>query len=98
MALTQSAVSRQIQSLEEEVGVPLFLRHTRAVELTSAGAQLLMAVTQALPRIDNAVRQIRQSAGRQERGADHLRLVCVDVADPAAGGLPARQPRHRHPH
>ena len=65
MALTQSAVSRQIQALEEEVGVPLFLRHTRAVELTSAGAQLLMAVSNALPRIDSAVRQIRQSAGRR---------------------------------
>lgn len=65
MALTQSAVSRQIQALEEEVGVGLFLRHTRAVELTSAGAQLLMAVSQSLPRIDNAVRQIRQSAGRR---------------------------------
>ncbi|WP_374666341.1 LysR substrate-binding domain-containing protein [Ramlibacter sp.] len=65
MALTQSAVSRQIQSLEEEVGVSLFLRHTRAVELTSAGALLLAAVQQALPRIDNAVRQIRQSAGRK---------------------------------
>ena len=65
MALTQSAVSRQIQSLEEEVGVSLFLRHTRAVELTSAGAQLLLSVQQALPRIDMAVRQIRQSAGRK---------------------------------
>jgi LysR family glycine cleavage system transcriptional activator len=65
MALTQSAVSRQIQSLEEEVGVSLFLRHTRAVELTSAGAQLLLVVSQALPRIDSAVRQIRQSAGRK---------------------------------
>ncbi len=65
MALTQSAVSRQIQSLEEEVGVSLFLRHTRAVELTSAGAQLLLAVTNALPRIDNAIRQIRQTAGRR---------------------------------
>jgi LysR family glycine cleavage system transcriptional activator len=65
MALTQSAVSRQIQALEEEVGTSLFLRHTRAVELTSAGAQLLLAVTQALPRIDGAVRQIRQSAGRR---------------------------------
>jgi len=65
MALTQSAVSRQIQSLEDEVGVPLFLRHTRAVELTTAGAQLLLAVQQALPRIDGAVRQIRQSAGRR---------------------------------
>ena len=65
MALTQSAVSRQIQSLEDEVGVPLFLRHTRAVELTAAGALLLQAVAQALPRIDAAVRQVRQSAGRR---------------------------------
>lgn len=65
LALTQSAVSRQIQSLEEEVGVSLFLRHTRAVELTSAGAQLLLSVSQALPRIDATVRQIRQSAGRK---------------------------------
>ena len=65
MALTQSAVSRQIQALEEDVGVSLFLRHTRAVELTGAGTQLLLAVAQALPRIDGAVRQIRQSAGRK---------------------------------
>ncbi|HSV51861.1 MAG TPA: LysR substrate-binding domain-containing protein [Burkholderiaceae bacterium] len=65
LALTQSAVSRQIQALEEEVGVGLFLRHTRAVELTGAGALLLLAVAQALPRIDASVRQIRQSAGRK---------------------------------
>jgi DNA-binding transcriptional LysR family regulator len=65
LALTQSAVSRQIQALEHEVGVRLFLRHTRAVELTGGGAQLLAAVTHALPRIDAAVRQIRQSAGRR---------------------------------
>ena len=45
MALTQSAVSRQIQALEEEIGASLFLRHTRAVELTSAGALLLTAVS-----------------------------------------------------
>src|SRR6218665_2251558 len=65
LALTQSAVSRQIQSLEEEVGVSLFLRHTRAVEPPSAAAQLLLGVSQGLPRIDAAVRQIRQSAGRK---------------------------------
>ena len=65
LSLTQSAVSRQIQGLENEVGVALFLRHTRAVELTSAGAQLLRASSMALERIDAAVRQIRQSAGRK---------------------------------
>ena len=65
MALTQSAVSRQIQALEDDVGVLLFLRHTRAVELTGAGAQLLRAVLPALERMDSAVRLIRQSAGRK---------------------------------
>ena len=65
LALTQSAVSRQIQSLEEDVGVSLFHRHTRAVELTNAGGLLLRAVTLSLERIDGAVRQIRQSAGRK---------------------------------
>lgn len=65
MALTQSAVSRQIQALEEDVGASLFLRHTRAVELTNAGAMLLRAVTPSLERIDSAVRQIRQSSRRK---------------------------------
>jgi len=65
LALTQSAVSRQIQALEEEVGVPLFLRHTRAVELTTAGANLLRVVAPSLERVDAAVRQIRRSAGRK---------------------------------
>ena len=65
LAVTQSAVSRQIQTLEDDVGASLFLRHTRAVELTSAGALLLASVARALPQIDGAVRQIRQSAGRR---------------------------------
>ncbi len=65
LALTQSAVSRQIQALEDEVGVSLFLRHTRSVELTLAGQQLLNAVSQSLPRLDTAVRQIRHHAGRR---------------------------------
>lgn len=65
MALTQSAVSRQIQSLEDEVGAPLFLRHSRAVELTGAGAQLLHSVLPALEAVDATVRQIRQTVGRK---------------------------------
>ena len=65
LALTQSAVSRQIQAMEEEVGVALFLRHTRAVELTGAGSELLRAAVPSLERLDNAVRMIRRSAGRR---------------------------------
>ena len=65
MSLTQSAVSRQIQSLEDDVGMALFLRHTRAVELTSAGARLLRVVSAGLYAIDTTVRQLRSEMGRQ---------------------------------
>jgi LysR family glycine cleavage system transcriptional activator len=64
--VTQSAVSRQIKSLEEELGAPLFTRGTRRVELTQAGQLLLRAITPALSRIDSAVRQIRQQRGRAQ--------------------------------
>src|SRR6218665_2600924 len=63
--LTQSAVSRQIQALEDDLGAVLFLRGTRKVELSSAGAALLRAVAPSLGRIDAAVRQIRQTRGRR---------------------------------
>lgn len=65
LSLTQSAVSRQIQALEDEIGVALFLRHTRAVDLTGAGASLLAAVVPSLERLDGTVRHIRQNAGRR---------------------------------
>ena len=65
LALTQSAVSRQIQSLEDDVGLVLFLRHTRAVELTSAGARLLRVVSPGLYAIDTTVRQLRNETGRR---------------------------------
>ena len=63
--LTQSAVSRQIKSLEDELGATLFSRGTRHVELTAEGTALLRAVAPALDRIDATVRQIRQSRGRR---------------------------------
>ena len=65
LALTQSAVSRQIQALEDEVGQPLFLRKTRSVELTHAGRQLLQAAVSSLEQIDSAVRLVRRTAGRK---------------------------------
>jgi LysR family glycine cleavage system transcriptional activator len=66
--LTQSAVSRQIQGLEEELGAALFVRGTRHVDLTSAGSSLLRAVAPMLDRLDSTVRQIRQSRGRRVVG------------------------------
>lgn len=63
--LTQPAISRQIKSLEDELGAPLFVRGTRKVELTGAGVQLLRSVQPLLQRLDTSVRQIRSARGRR---------------------------------
>jgi LysR family glycine cleavage system transcriptional activator len=65
LSLTQSAISRQIQSLEEDFGATLLLRGTRKVELTAEGAVFLRALAPSLARIDASVQQIRQSLGRR---------------------------------
>ncbi|MCE4554040.1 LysR substrate-binding domain-containing protein [Roseateles cellulosilyticus] len=65
LSLTQSAISRQIQSLEEEIGCTLFLRGTRKVELSGDGAMLLPTAVAVLSRLDQTVRQIRRARGRR---------------------------------
>ena len=59
LALTQSSISRQISALERQVGKPLFVRKTRALELTPAGQRLQRAVQQGLAAIDRTVDEIR---------------------------------------
>ncbi|MCA0240578.1 MAG: LysR family transcriptional regulator [Proteobacteria bacterium] len=63
--LTQPAISRQIRALEDEIGSSLFLRGTRHVELTAAGATLLASVEPWLQRLDAGVQQVRRQGGRQ---------------------------------
>lgn len=57
--LTQSAVSRQIAALEEDLGVPLFHRRHRALELTDEGARMARAAAAALAELREAVQTIR---------------------------------------
>ena len=44
--ITQSAVSHQIRNLETDLGVALFIRKTRAIELTAEGQRYLAAMQQ----------------------------------------------------
>ncbi len=57
--LTQSAVSRQIQMVEADLGVPLFERRHRALALTEAGQVLQRAVVDTLERLRDATARIR---------------------------------------
>ncbi len=59
--LTQSAISRQIQSLEEFVGVPLFERRHKALALTGAGQVYYRTVAAALDELRDATRRLRES-------------------------------------
>jgi DNA-binding transcriptional LysR family regulator len=63
--LSQSAVSRQIQELEEQLGVSLFERRHRALELTEAGKALYVASAQVLATMRAVTGRLRAGRGRQ---------------------------------
>ena len=48
LGLSQSAVSRQISALEDEISTPLFQRHARGLTLTDECEMLYAAVTEEL--------------------------------------------------
>ncbi len=54
LTLSQSAVSRQISALEDEITTPLFQRHARGLTLTDEGEMLYAAVSDVLARLAQA--------------------------------------------
>jgi DNA-binding transcriptional LysR family regulator len=58
--LTQSAVTRQMQGIEESLGVDLFERTTRSVRLTDAGQMLRAESGRLLGDVDQVLRRIRE--------------------------------------
>jgi LysR family glycine cleavage system transcriptional activator len=63
--LTQSAVSRQIKELEDQLGVPLFQRRHRALALTEAGQQYYSVAAQVITTMRSATERLRAQAGRK---------------------------------
>lgn len=63
--ITQSAVSRQVAALEDELGRALFRRRHRALELTDDGRRLAAAVATAMAGLREAVEAIRTPARRE---------------------------------
>ena len=75
--IAQPPLSQQIRRLEDELGVRLFDRTTRRVELTHAGLVLLNEARRTLVQADR-VRLVAQEAARGESG--HLRIGFVGSA------------------
>jgi LysR family glycine cleavage system transcriptional activator len=56
--VTHGAVSRQVRSLEDYLGVALFQRHVRQISLTAEGQQLFADVSPAMEQIGTAARSL----------------------------------------
>src|SRR4029453_14025593 len=59
LAISQPPLSRQIRALESELGTRLFLRTTRGVRMTGAGAALLPEAAPMLPNADSLTTNAR---------------------------------------
>ncbi|WP_194915477.1 LysR family transcriptional regulator [Catenulispora rubra] len=96
LSIAQPALSKAIRRIEHRIGVPLFVRSSRHVELTPSGRALQEHGRHALNAVSAAVRHAQSAGGAQT----HLRLVLKPGGD---GGLLsdilaayAEQPDARH--
>jgi LysR family transcriptional regulator, glycine cleavage system transcriptional activator len=64
LGVTVSAVSMQVQALEQYLGQPLFRRQGRLVELTAPGARLLPRIREGLGALQDAIDEARSIQGR----------------------------------
>ncbi|GAB2770605.1 LysR family transcriptional regulator [Streptomyces daliensis] len=77
LSIAQPALSKAIRRIETRLGVPLFIRSSRHVELTPAGEALREHGRHALNAVGAAVQSARRAA--DPRG--HLRLVLKPGGD-----------------
>lgn len=89
--VTQAAISHQIKTLEDQLGMRLFQRRNRNLILTDAGQALLPAMTDALDAIETAVARIKRN---DEQGV----LTVATMDSLAATWLMPRLPRFRALH
>ncbi|WP_345246072.1 LysR family transcriptional regulator [Pigmentiphaga soli] len=95
LAMTQPAFSQLIRELEGMVGVRLFERTTRRMELTEAGRILLAQVKRPLDDLQHAYANLRELAGG-ERGS--ITYAVLPSAAFVIGTRAIAQLRERHPH
>lgn len=74
--LSQPAVSQSVRQLEEQLGMQLFVRSSKKVELTPQGSILYEYASSALGLLESAEQQL---SGLQTLGAGQLRLGAGDI-------------------
>ncbi|MFN3146949.1 MAG: LysR family transcriptional regulator [Paracoccaceae bacterium] len=73
--ITQSALSHQVKGLEEQAGVELFVRRSKPLRLSSAGARLLRLAERVLPEVA-AVEEEFRALEQGKTGRLHIAIEC----------------------
>lgn len=92
LSVTATAISHQLRALEDWLGVPLFLRKPRQLELTAAGRELLGDVGHAFDTMAQAVARLREVPTRRHVTLSTTPAVASRWLLPHVGLL-----RDRHP-
>src|SRR5258705_10017020 len=95
LRVAQPALSRQVQDLEDEIGVDLMKRGPRGVTLTAEGKLFLDEVRELLKRADESVEKVRALA-RGEDGELHVGYPpspTVEILPPALAAFQKAVPR-----
>src|SRR5215468_6075937 len=80
LRVAQPALSRQVQDLEDEIGVDLLHRSPRGVTLTAEGKLFLEEARDLLKRVDESVEKTRALA-RGEYGELHIGYIPIPSAE-----------------
>ena len=100
--MTQSALSKRIKALEQELGVEIVLRSRQGIRFTPAGEQVLLHSAAAAREMEKMRRQLASIQGEACRHPAGRHLGELLLLPPARGAdrvpqsLPEGTPRHRY--
>src|SRR3569833_3975525 len=66
LSVTTAAVSQQVRLLEQRLGVPLIVRHSRGLRLTRAGEALVPTCRESFGRLDAALPELFGQRGKNQ--------------------------------
>lgn len=92
LSVTATAISHQLRALEEWLGVPLFVRKPRQLELTAAGRELAGDLGHAFDTMATAVGRLRTVRERQRVTLSTTPAVASRWLLPHVGQLTAKHP------
>jgi DNA-binding transcriptional LysR family regulator len=96
--VTQAAVSHQVKALEERLGVALFVRRPRGLEITGEGQALLPDLRDAFDRMTNALERVGRKGQLGHPQCQPGHDLRAGLAGAAPASLPGQASRDRGAH